>query len=159
MLRHRLDRSPRITGWLVVASLLSACGATGNAKLGVRDGALQPCPSSPNCVCSDVADPSHRIEPLKIDVGATEDAWREVRQAVAAMPRTRIVEEREDYLRAECRSAAFRFIDDLELNLRPETGTIAVRSASRLGYSDMGVNRRRVERLRAALQARGTIIR
>jgi uncharacterized protein (DUF1499 family) len=73
------------------------------------------------------------------------------------MPRTRIVRETADYLHAECRSTLFGFIDDLELNLRPTEGIIAVRSASRLGYSDFGANRRRIERLRASLIIQGVL--
>ena len=78
-----------------------------------------------------------------------------MRDAVAAMPRTRIVEERPGYLHAECTSRIFRFVDDLEL-LRSETGDrVDVRSASRVGYGDWGVNRARVESLREALVAAG----
>jgi uncharacterized protein (DUF1499 family) len=73
------------------------------------------------------------------------------------LPRTRIVKETEDYLHAECRSALFRFVDDLELQLRPSESIIAVRSASRLGYSDLGVNRRRVEGLRESLTRLGVL--
>jgi uncharacterized protein (DUF1499 family) len=148
----------RFTGLMVIAALSGSCGPTRAAKLGIRDAALQPCPASPNCVCSDVVEPSHHVAPLKIAIDA-ESAWREARDAVAAMPRTSIVEEHDDYLHAECRSPLFRFVDDLELDLRADVGIIAVRSASRLGYSDMGVNRRRVEQLRAVLQARGAVAR
>jgi uncharacterized protein (DUF1499 family) len=63
--------------------------------------------------------------------------------------------ESDDYLHAECRSAVFGFVDDLELHLRRQSNSIAVRSASRLGYRDFGVNRKRVERLRAVLAAQG----
>ena len=73
------------------------------------------------------------------------------------MPRTRVVERLDDHLHAECRSRLLGFVDDLELELRPEEGLIAVRSASRLGYSDLGVNRRRVETLRAELRRRGVV--
>jgi len=65
--------------------------------------------------------------------------------------RTRIVDSSDDYLRAEARSRLLRFVDDLELALDAEAGLLAVRSASRLGYSDRGVNRRRVETLRRQL--------
>ena len=81
---------------------------------------------------------------------ATE-VWQTVRKLVLEMPRTRIVNETSDYLHAECRSSVFGFVDDLELHLRPSEDIIAVRSASRLGYSDFGVNQRRIETLRAAL--------
>jgi uncharacterized protein (DUF1499 family) len=76
---------------------------------------------------------------------------------VSELSRTRIVTETADYLHAECRSALLGFVDDLELHLRPDEGIIAVRSASRLGYSDLGVNRRRVEGLRTSLIERGVL--
>ncbi|MDX1765264.1 MAG: DUF1499 domain-containing protein, partial [bacterium] len=75
----------------------------------------------------------------------------------AALPGTTVVEETTDYLHAECTSALFRFVDDLEFHLRPSTHTLAVRSASRVGYSDLGVNRRRVEKLRKRLRQRGVV--
>jgi uncharacterized protein (DUF1499 family) len=68
-----------------------------------------------------------------------------------------IVTDSAGYLHAECESAVFGFVDDLELHLRPDEGVIAVRSASRLGYSDVGANRRRVERLRAMLTRLGVV--
>jgi uncharacterized protein (DUF1499 family) len=90
-------------------------------------------------------------------VVAPAEAWRAARELVSALPRTRVVEETADYLHAECRSTVFGFVDDLELQLRPGEGAIAVRSASRLGYSDLGVNRSRVENLRASLVGRGML--
>jgi uncharacterized protein (DUF1499 family) len=68
-----------------------------------------------------------------------------------------VITESDNYLHAECESAVFGFVDDLELHLRSLEGVIAVRSASRLGYSDLGVNRRRVERLRAMLARQGVV--
>ena len=117
---------------------------------------LAPCPSSPNCVSSDAADPSHQAPHFAIGLPVNE-AWRQVREIVKDMPRTKIVEITDNYLHAECRSAIFRFVDDLELELRPDEGIIAVRSASRAGYSDFGVNRRRVEQLREVLRSRGVV--
>jgi len=118
---------------------------------------LAPCPSSPNCVSSD-ADPgdSHHVAPFTLAVPAAE-AWRVVRQVIEEQPRTRIVAHTDHSLHAECRSRIFRFVDDLELRLRPAEGIIAVRSASRIGHSDLGVNRKRVEALRAELSRRGVI--
>ena len=125
--------------------------------LGIVAGRLADCPDSPNCVCSDAADPSHRIGPfaLAIEPGP---AWNEIRAAVAALPRTRIVKRTGDYLHAECKSRWFGFVDDLELHLRTSRGNaVAVRSASRIGYSDFGVNRARVEELRDDLVKRGVV--
>ena len=116
---------------------------------------LAPCPSSPNCVSSDATDPSHHVPHFSIILPINE-AWSLVREAVKDMPRTEIVEITDNYLHAECTSAVFRFVDDLEFELRVE-GIIAVRSASRTGHRDFGVNRRRVEQLREMLRAKGVI--
>jgi len=136
-------------------SLLSLPGRR-PSNLGVSHGRLRPCPSSPNCVCSDSEDAAHSIAPFILAVPA-EKAWAAARQAVAELPRTAIVTEDPQFLHAECRSALLGFVDDLELHLRPAEGRIAVRSASRLGHSDLGVNRRRVEQLRSVLRARGVL--
>ncbi|MGE5219566.1 MAG: DUF1499 domain-containing protein [Chloroflexota bacterium] len=133
--------------------LFSCTGAT-PTNLGVHDSRLAPCPSKPNCVSSDAADAAHRVAALELAVPAAQ-AWRAARAAVAALPRTRIAGESDGYLHAECSSAVFGFVDDLELHLRPPENIIAVRSAARLGYSDLGVNRRRVENLRASLIKQG----
>ena len=117
---------------------------------------LPPCPNTPNCVCSDDDSTVHQIEPYRLTV-PPERAWSELQTVLSAIPRVRIVEATASRLRAEFRSRLFRFVDDVELQLRADVGIIAVRSASRVGYSDLGVNRRRVEDLRAQLRARGLI--
>lgn len=88
---------------------------------------------------------------------AAADAWRAARAAVAALPRTTLVADLPDYLHAECRSAFFGFVDDLELHLRAPQNLIAVRSAARLGRSDFGVNKKRIEALRVKLREQGVI--
>ncbi len=129
-------------------ALLCAVACAGTAPpLGVSEGRLAPCPSSPNCVSSRSTDAKHRVEPLSV-AGDAETGWQALIDRVAELPRTRIVEQSPRYLRAECRSALFGFVDDLELLLEPEAARVQVRSASRTGYGDMGVNRRRVEGLR-----------
>ncbi|MBN2332428.1 MAG: DUF1499 domain-containing protein [Deltaproteobacteria bacterium] len=144
-----------ISVFLFVCSALLACAGSHPAHLGISDSGLAPCPSSPNCVSSDDQDKNHKVLPLQL-AAAPADAWQAVRELVLALPRTRIVDETADYLHAECRTL-LGFVDDLELHLRPAEGIIAVRSASRLGYSDLGVNRRRVEGLRAALSSRNIV--
>ena len=125
------------------------------SNLGVTDGRLAPCPRSPNCVASQAAptDAAHFIAPIafKGDAGA---AWRALRQTVAASERVKIVEERDGYLRAEFTTKFIGFVDDVELLLDPPARVIHVRSASRLGYRDFGVNRARIEALRTRLAAR-----
>jgi uncharacterized protein (DUF1499 family) len=110
----------------------------------------------PNCVSSDAKDSSRLVPPfdLALPVG---DAWQAMRATVANLPRTKIITETGDYIHAECASAFFGFVDDLELHLRPSQNIIAVRSASRLGHSDLGVNRRRVENLRVVLAKQGVV--
>jgi uncharacterized protein (DUF1499 family) len=141
---------------LLVCLALVSCTGSSPSNLGVSSSGMTPCPSSPNCVSSDAGDGDHQVSPLQLAVPATE-AWLAARALVSKLPRTRIVSEKPDYLHAECRSALFGFVDDLELNLRPAEGIIAIRSASRIGYSDLGVNRRRVEALRSSLLSRGII--
>jgi uncharacterized protein (DUF1499 family) len=116
-------------------------------------GALAPCPDKPNCVSSLAPDEDHRVAPFLLSGGK---GFAAVRDAVAAMPRTAIVEERAGYLHAEAKSRIFRFTDDLEL-VQGDAGRVDVRSASRVGYGDWGVNRARVESLREALAAAGAV--
>ncbi|MEX0961129.1 MAG: DUF1499 domain-containing protein [Burkholderiales bacterium] len=124
--------------------------------IGVRGARLAPCPASPNCVCSDETGAQHAITPFRLKLPAAQ-AWAAAREAVLAQPRTTIVTEGPDYVHAECASALFGYVDDLELHLRADENIIAIRSASRLGHSDFGVNRKRVERLRSALSRQGAI--
>jgi len=141
---------------LLIPMPLLSCAGQRPANLGVSDGGLAPCPSSPNCVSSDATDESHQVPPFRLAV-PSDEAWRAARKVVSELPRTRIAQETGDYLHAECRSVLFGFVDDLELHFRPAEGIIAIRSASRLGYSDLGVNRRRVGDLRASLTALGAL--
>jgi uncharacterized protein (DUF1499 family) len=110
-------------------------------NLGVKDGRLAPCRRTPNCVCSqaDPSDREHYILPLKAGL-------EEVRKAVEALPRTRIVVARPNYLYAEFRSRLLGFVDDVEFFF--DGTAVQVRSASRLGRRDFGVNRARIEELR-----------
>lgn len=139
-----------------LALALSGCGGRMPNDLGVVDGRLRGCPPSPNCVSSTATEAPHAIAPLAIegDVGA---AWAAARATVAASPRTEVVADEPAYLHAIETSALMRYRDDLELHLDPARRRIEVRSASRVGYGDMGVNRARVERLRAILADRGVV--
>ena len=142
---------------LVIVSIpLFSCSDKHPSAIGLSDSKLGPCPSSPNCFSSDDHDSDHIIAPFQL-VKPANEVWPVVREIVSELPRTRIMKETEDYLHAECRSFLFGFVDDLELHLRPANEIIAVRSAARSGYSDFGVNRRRIESLRAALLSRGMI--
>ncbi|HEY9779545.1 MAG TPA: DUF1499 domain-containing protein [Leptolyngbyaceae cyanobacterium] len=121
------------------------------SNLGVRDGKLAPCPSTPNCVCSQSEDAEHKIEPLTYK-STPEVAFTQLKQAIASQPRTKIITESPNYLYAEFTSAIMKFVDDVEFYLDEDAKVIHVRSASRLGQSDLGVNRKRIETIRAKLQ-------
>ncbi len=122
----------------------------------MRDGNLQDCPESPNCVCSDATDPARWIAPFSIK-GDPRTAWQGLCDCVRALPRWRIVRQSDEDLHSEVRSRIFGFVDDLEFQLRVQEGVIALRSASRTGHWDLGVNRRRLERLRRTLRSRGLV--
>jgi len=115
---------------------------------------LAPCPDSPNCVSSlaPASDRTHYIAPLGFS-GDPAVAWQRLKTAVLAEKRVTVLVERKDYLHAEIRSLIFRFVDDVEFSLDAGAGLINVRSASRMGYSDFGVNRKRVERIRTAFDS------
>jgi uncharacterized protein (DUF1499 family) len=118
------------------------------AGLGVRNGLLSACPDKPNCVNSQAADPRHHIAPLAFS-GKASEAMARLKTAVESLPRTKIISESPAYLHAESKSAVFGFIDDVEFYLDEPAQLIHVRSASRLGYSDFGVNRKRIETVRS----------
>ena len=145
-----------IIGAVLVSMPLFSFPGKRPTQLGIEASRLPPCPSSPNCVSSDAADSSHSIAAFALAIPSRE-AWLAVRESVEGLPRTKIISETSDYLHAECTSAVFGFVDDLELHLRTAEAVIAVRSASRLGYSDLGVNRRRIEDLRALLIEQGIV--
>jgi uncharacterized protein (DUF1499 family) len=108
---------------------------------------IAPCPQSPNCVSSLDQDPDHRVKPLRHDL-TDNQALTRLRSIIETMPRTKVVQSTNRYLHVEFRSAIFGFVDDLELLIAENPGVIHIRSSSRIGYWDFGVNRRRVERIR-----------
>lgn len=135
---------------------LFSCSGTKPINLGIKDGRLAPCPSTPNCVSSDATDSAHAIAAFQL-AAPPPDAWRALRAALESLPRIQIITVTDDYIHAECSSAVFGFVDDLELHLRPSQDSLAVRSAARLGHSDFAVNRKRVESLRGLLIESGVV--
>ena len=122
--------------------------------LGVKDGQLARCKRTPNCVSSqtDASDAEHYVAPIMFKGGAGE-AMAAVRKVVEAVPRATVIRSESGYLYAEFRSRLMGFVDDVEFLSDAMSGLIHVRSASRLGRRDFGVNRERVEALRAAIAA------
>ncbi len=109
---------------------------------------LSPCPSSPNCVSTQATDESHAIAPFQYKKPRAE-AKEALKAACTTLPRTKLVEEDESYLHYEFTSLLLRFVDDVEFLFDETTKTVHFRSASRTGHSDLGVNRKRMEQVRA----------
>ena len=125
------------------------------SNLGVRGGALAAPPRSPNAVSSQadaVKDAGHHIAPFGAN-GDADGTWRRLVALVRALPSVEIVTTTDRYVHAECSTTLLGFVDDLELLLDRAAAVIHVRSASRLGRRDFGVNRARVETLRAQLDS------
>jgi uncharacterized protein (DUF1499 family) len=101
-------------------------------------------------------DSGHYIAPFKIK-GKVEDAWAALQRTLAGQERTVITEAGNDALHAEATTLIFRFVDDVDAVLDADAKLIHIRSASRVGYSDLGVNRRRMEALRRQLQQAGVV--
>lgn len=126
--------------------LLSACAGQPPDNIGIRDGRLTACPDSPNCVSSYATDETHSIPALAADLG-------QIQQVLATIDAANIVEVRDNYLYAEFTSRLMGYVDDVEFLHDASTGLTHVRSASRLGYGDLGANRKRIEAIRSALTA------
>ncbi|MBE9115868.1 DUF1499 domain-containing protein [Lusitaniella coriacea LEGE 07157] len=124
--------------------------------IGVRTGQLAPCPSTPNCLSSQSSDPEHYIAPLSANE-ATEEQFSSLKSLIQQRDRAKIVAETDNYLYAEFTSPWMGFVDDVEFVLNSQGKSIDVRSASRLGESDLGANRKRVETIRQQLlQGKGS---
>ena len=129
---------------LALLPFLSACAGEPPQDIGVRDGRLIACPGSPNCVSSYESSEEHAI-------AALDGNLNQVQQILVAMDGANIVEQSNNYLYAEFTSSLMGFVDDVEFLYDATSNTTQVRSASRVGYSDMGANRSRVEAIRMQL--------
>ena len=132
-----------IVGLFVIAYLSKSTAANG-----LVGGRLTQCPATPNCVCSEYeADADHYIEPLVVSDGDVAQTLARIKTIVGQMGGS-VQAEKSDYLAATFTSPIFRFVDDLEIRIDTEQRMIHLRSASRVGRGDGGVNRKRVERLK-----------
>ena len=126
---------------------IAQCSGGSPANLGVTEGRLSPCPDSPNCVSSQSTDKKHEIEPFRYEDTLAEARARLI-SVLHSMSRSKVVTVQENYIHAEFASRLFRFVDDVEFYFDDDHRTIHLRSASRTGYSDLGVNRERIRRIR-----------
>lgn len=146
-----LSRTLLITAGLLSMMALVACAAA--APVIVQQSAatklLAPCPDSPNCVSTQAPrdDAQHFIEPLTY-TGSAADARQRLLAVINAMPRTQIMTDEADTIHATFTSLVFRFVDDVQFVIDDAAKTIHFRSASRVGRSDLGVNRKRMEEIR-----------
>ncbi len=133
---------------VLVTGILWARLAPRPKNLGVKAGELSPCPDRPNCVSTQAHDGDQAMDPLPI-YGTFRDSLQRLKEIIQAMPRTRVVKLDDNYLYCEFRSRLLGFIDDVEFYADPQKGVVQFRSASRRGYSDFGVNRERMQRIRS----------
>ena len=136
---------------IVLTSVILLTGCTGTMpKLGVENGALVQCPETPNCVNSQAKDEKHFIEPILVTSTPLETK-KHILKILSESKRSKNKVVESNYIRAEFTSMVFHFVDDVEFYF-PDTQSremlIHVRSASRVGHSDLGVNRKRIEQIR-----------
>ena len=146
------SRSLMILGFVALFGILPSQGGLASDGGGNKPTRLEPCPQSPNCVSSLAGDERHAIHPL-VYAGALEEARDALLGVLKAAPRVTLVASEPDYIHAKFRSRVFGFVDDVEFFFPAGQQVIHVRSASRTGYFDFGVNRKRIEGIRRQLEA------
>ena len=135
--------------FLLIAGLLTSGCSSSPVTGGVKDGNLTDCPSSPNCVSTEAEDEDHQFVPLTFS-GSPEQAKKKLMEAINDYPDTNIVVVKDNYIHAEFTTSLMGFVDDCEFLVGD--GNIQLRSASRVGYSDTGKNRSRMEEIKQAFE-------
>jgi len=135
-----IGATQRLSGGIMFAG-------TRPTNIGIQSGKLAACPGTPNCVNSQSQDAQSKIEPLAYS-STPAQAMAKLKTVIEDMERTNIITETDNYLYAEFTSKLMGFVDDVEFLLDDSAKVIHVRSASRLGQSDLGVNRKRIEAIR-----------
>lgn len=126
--------------WLFIQARLSERPV----EAGLREGKLRPCPDSPNCVSTEADSEEHKIDPWPYS-GTAEEALEGLKRLLESTPRAELVSSEGRYLHAKFRTPLLGFVDDVEFLVDPEASVVRYRSASRVGYSDLGTNRARME--------------
>jgi len=134
------------TSSVQVASIFSFSGEKPD-NLGIKNGQLANCPQTPNCVSSQSKDVTHKVEPLTYE-SSGQQALNQLKAIIKQIDNADIIKATSRYLYAQFTSRIMGFVDDVEFYLAPQEQVIHVRSASRVGKSDLGVNRRRIESIR-----------
>jgi uncharacterized protein (DUF1499 family) len=128
-----------VIGWGVYSN-------TYPAVIGLKNEHLAACPNSPNCVNSEATDNRHAIKAFPASEGL--ESFKRLTAIIETIPNAKILTNTQDYLHAEFTSKMMGFVDDVEFHFVPDESVIHVRSASRIGYGDMGMNRKRIEDIR-----------
>lgn len=141
-----------IGGRLIFPEQFTLFAGTRPDNIGLTSGKLAPCPNSPNCVNSQSQDAVHQIEAIAYN-STPEKAIENLKSIIKSLPRTKIITETTNYIYAEFSTQLMGFVDDVEFYINPEKQQIEIRSASRLGESDLGLNRQRIEIIRGKIMA------
>ncbi|NVM17550.1 MAG: DUF1499 domain-containing protein [Candidatus Lokiarchaeota archaeon] len=115
--------------------------------IGIFDGKFYPCPNTPNCVSTQATDEKHKIDPIQYS-GSLSEAKKNMLKIINSLKRSKIITDKEKYIHVEFRTATFKFVDDVEFLFNDKEKIIHFRSRARLGYSDMGVNRKRMNNIK-----------
>jgi len=137
--------------YILILSLLLLVGCTSATKkeTGLIEGKFYPCPTSPNCVSSMAPqEDSHYIKPIVYSSMTRDLTQKKIIAILETLKNTKVVEYNDEYIHAEVRTSFFKFIDDVEFYFPVDKNIIHVRSLARTGYSDFGVNRKRMEKIR-----------
>jgi len=140
-----------IFGGIIMLWGINGCSGSRPENLGLKNKLLAPCPQSPNCVLSQASDEKHGTQPLAY-TGSLEAAKERLSQVILSLGNARIITQHEVYWHVEFTSRWLRFVDDVEFYFVESEPLIHLRSASRLGYSDFGANRKRVEKIRTRFE-------
>ena len=146
-LQFALKQKTIIFGGIIVLWGINGCSGSRPEKLGLNNKSFAPCPGSPNCVLSQKSDSKHRIQPLSY-AGPLEAAKERLNQVIKSHGNAWIISQNRNYWHVEFTSRWMSFVDDVEFYFTESEELIHVRSSSRLGYYDFGVNRKRVEKIR-----------
>lgn len=135
-------RLPLVVFGLALGAIVVAGASTGGSES--PKSVIRPCPNRPNCVSSRAPEGTRRMDPIRYQ-GSVEDARERLLGVIHSSPLSSVVQNEGSYVKVEFRSAIFSFVDDVEFEFDDGSKLIHFRSASRLGYYDFGVNRRRME--------------
>lgn len=141
-------KSLTISSFLTLFFLVSNCTGTRPNDLGITQGKLKACPNTPNCVSSqsDPKDEEHYLAGLPYKK-TTAEAMAVLKERILNHPRTAIIKEEKNYIYSEFTTLIMRYVDDVEFYFDENSKTLHFRSASRLGKSDLGLNRKRINTL------------